>query len=62
MEEIIPRKKKGRISKKPNAKELGKLYSEMTQRELAEHYGVTIGTVARWLRECRQEEKNNGNQ
>lgn len=45
-----------RPTKKPADQELAKLYKTMTQPEMASNYGVSIRTVARWLREagCRK--------
>lgn len=39
-----------RPSKMPADTELKDLYATMTQPELATRYGVSIRTVARWLR------------
>lgn len=51
-----PTKKMGRPSAKPSKAELYMLYSGMTRKQVAEHYGVAVSTVARWLHEYKTEE------
>ena len=59
---MIKRKKLGRASKKPTEAELASLYSQMTAKEVASHYGVSESTVRKWVADYRkQEEENNGN-
>lgn len=53
---IIERKKGGRPSKRPTNDELAMLYSSMTAREVAEHYGVSVYTVRNWISKARKEE------
>ena len=54
---MTARKPGGRPSKKPNAEMLSMLYENMTAREIAEQYGVSLSTVRRWIRDCRAEER-----
>lgn len=51
-----PTKKLGRPSVKPPKAELYTLYSGMTRKKVAEHYGVAVSTVAKWLHEYKTEE------
>lgn len=37
---------------RPNEKELKELNKTMTRQELATHYNVSIGLIAKWLREA----------
>jgi uncharacterized protein YjcR len=47
---LIETKKRGRKpTPKPNASEINELYKNMTAKELAEHYGVSIYTVKNWI-------------
>ena len=55
------RKQSGRKSKKPSKVELEMLYSQMSAREVAEHYEVAESTVRKWIGEYRKEDEN-GNQ
>ena len=55
---MIEKKRGGRPSKKPDEAQLSMLYSGMTAKELAEHYGVSVSTVQRWIAEYRKESKN----
>lgn len=57
---MIASKKKGRPSKRPSNAELSMLYSGMTAREVAVHYGVALSTVKTWIRLARKEEGTNG--
>ena len=52
------RKQSGRKSKKPTEAELEMLYSQMSAREVAEHYGVAESTVRKWIGKYRKESKN----
>lgn len=52
------RKKLGRVSKRPSEQELDKLYSQMSAREVGEHYGVSESAVRKWIAFYRKEEKN----
>ena len=53
----IPYKpKKGKPSKRPPAEELSELYSKMTAKELAAHYGVAESTVKTWIAYYRKQE------
>lgn len=54
---IIP-KKKGRPSKRPSDEELAMLYSVMTAKEVAAHYGVSVSTVKAWIASTRKEQSN----
>lgn len=59
---MIERKKLGRASKKPTEAELASLYSQMTAKEVALHYGVAESTVRKWLADYRRKgDENNGN-
>lgn len=40
-----------RAFKKPDVEELRELNKEKTRKELAEHYHVSIGLIAKWLKE-----------
>lgn len=51
------RKQSGRKSKKPSKEELEMLYSQMSAREIAEHYGVAESTVRKWIGEYRKEDE-----
>ena len=51
------RKQCGRKSKKPTEAELEMLYSQMTAKEVGEHYGVAESTVRKWILEYRKESK-----
>lgn len=51
-------KKKGRPSKRPSDEELAMLYSAMTAREVAEHYGVSVSTVKAWIASTRREQSD----
>ena len=42
-------KKKGYPSKRPCEAELAELYSKMTAKEVAAHYGVSASTVRGWI-------------
>ncbi len=54
-------KQKGKPSKRPSVEELAKLYSKMTAKEVAEHYGVAPSTVRAWIAHYRKQEvTNNG--
>lgn len=47
---MIETKKRGRRpTVKPSVEELSALYKTKTAKELAEHYGVTIGVIKYWL-------------
>jgi transposase len=48
-------KKPGRVSKKPENKELLKMYETMTASEIAEKYGVATSTVRGWINKTRKE-------
>lgn len=52
------RKQSGRKSKKPTQSELEMLYSQMSAREVAEHYGVAESTVRKWIGDYRKESNN----
>lgn len=52
------RKQSGRKSKKPSQAELEMLYSQMSAREVGEHYGVAESTVRKWIGEYRKETEN----
>lgn len=52
------RKQSGRKSKKPLKAELEMLYSQMSAKEVAEHYGVAESTVRKWIGEYRKESKD----
>lgn len=54
----IAPKKKGRPSKRPSDAELAMLYSGMTAKEVAKHYGVSVSTVKAWIASTRKEQKN----
>lgn len=54
---MIEKKKKGKRSKKPTEAELDMLYSQMTAKEVGEHYGVAESTVRKWILEYRKESK-----
>lgn len=43
------KKAKGRPSKRPTETELSFLYSQMTAKEVAAHYGVSLHTVKTWI-------------
>lgn len=53
---VITSKKKGRPSKRPSNEELSMLYSSMTAKEIATHYGVALSTVKTWIRLARKED------
>ena len=47
---MIEAKKRGRKpTQKPSEQELAAIYKTKTAKEVAEHYGVTIGVVKYWL-------------
>jgi transposase len=52
----IPIKEGGRPSKRPSNEELAMLYSSMTAKQVAEHYGVSEFTVRNWINKARKEE------
>ena len=52
---MLGKKKGGRPSKKPSAVELDLMYSQMSAREVGEHYGVTEQTVRKWIQAYRSE-------
>lgn len=56
---MIASKKKGRPSKRPSNAELSMLYSGMTAKEIAIHYGVALSTVKTWIRLARKEDATN---
>lgn len=58
---MISSKPKGRPSKRPSNEELSSLYSKMTAKELAAHYGVALSTVKTWIRLARKEDSENEN-
>lgn len=37
---------------RPVPEDLELLYKTMTQKELAAHYGVSVSTIARWLKKA----------
>lgn len=49
-------KTKGKPSKRPPVEELAELYSKMTAKEVAEHYGVAASTVRAWIAYYRKQE------
>ena len=51
----ISKKVGGRPSKRPSNAELAMLYSSMTAKELANHYGVAEATVRTWIQKARKE-------
>lgn len=53
---MIASKKRGRPSKRPSNEELSMLYSGMTAKEIAAHYGVALSTVKTWIRLARKED------
>lgn len=55
----IAPKKKGRPSNRPSDEELAMLYSGMTAKELAEHYGVAVSTVKSWIASIRKKGESN---
>ena len=55
----IERKIGGRPSKRPSNEELAMLYSSMTAKQVAEHYGVSEFTVRNWINKARKEESAN---
>lgn len=54
---MIEKKKKGKRSKKPTETELSMLYSQMTAKEVGEHYGVAESTVRKWILDYRKEKE-----
>lgn len=50
---LIPRKEKGRPTKKPDDETLAALYAEKTAREIGEMYGVKPSTVRSWAHKAR---------
>ena len=50
---LIPRKEKGRPTKKPDDETLAALYAEKTAREIGEMYGVKPSTVRTWAHRVR---------
>lgn len=53
----IPLKAKGgKPSKRPPVEELAELYSKMTAKEVAAHYGVAESTVKTWIAYYRKQE------
>ncbi len=52
----IAKKQGGRPSRRPTNEELAMLYSRMTAKEVAEHYGVSEYTVRTWINRARKEE------
>ena len=55
------KKTRGKQSKRPTEQELAEIYSRMTAREVAEHYGVSVSTVKTWIAYYRKLEVKNGN-
>lgn len=55
---MIEKKRKGKRSKKPTEAELKMLYSQMTAKEVGEHYGVAESTVRKWILDYRKESNN----
>ena len=53
---IYPKKKLGRPSAKPPKAELYMMYENQTRKQVAEHYGVSVSTVARWLHDYKEKE------
>ena len=50
---------KGKPSKRPTAEELSEMYSKMTAKQVAEHYGVAASTVRAWIAYYRKQEVGN---
>lgn len=57
---MIPYKKHGRPSVRPDGETLARLYAEHTAQQIADMYGVTKGTVRVWIADERRKdlEKN----
>ena len=49
-------KKGGRRSKRPSVQDFIQKRETLTNREMAQLYGVSIDTIKRWAREFRKEE------
>lgn len=48
----------GRPTNKPDVNEFAMLRSGMTNKQLAEHYNVSVETIQRWARNFRKEYAN----
>lgn len=53
----MEKKQPGRKRIKPNKAIFEMMYTKLTARELAKHYGVTEQTIFNWAHEFREEER-----
>lgn len=55
----MEKKQPGRKRIKPNKTIFEMMYTKLTAKELAKHYGVTEQTIYNWSYEFREEERKN---
>lgn len=54
----VQMKKGGRPTKRPSVEEFNEIRSKMTNKQVAEHYGVALQTIRTWVKAYRKEYEN----